>query len=132
MKSPIQLTFHHVQPSPAISARIRTATQHLERFYGRITSCHVVITAIQRHRRHANPYRVCIELIVPGTRLVIGRRPAHRVAAAPNASSPKAEASTTDARHQDLYVAIHDAFDAARRRLEHYARKQRARQKQAA
>jgi hypothetical protein len=31
----------------------------------------------------------------------------------------------TDTRHKDLYVAVHDAFDIARRRLEDYVSKPR-------
>jgi ribosome-associated translation inhibitor RaiA len=123
MTTPLQLTFRHVQPSPAVAARIRAAAQKLDRYYDRITGCHVVVEATQRHQRR-HPYHVRIELLLPGGRLVVGRRPAH----GPSADGdplPKAEASLPESRHKDLYVAVHDAFDVARRRLEDYARKQR-------
>lgn len=130
--SPVQLTFRHVQPSPAVAARVRAYARRLEKFYDRITGCHVVIAAVQRHQKRANPYQVRIELIVPGTRLVIDRRPAHRAVGGDLLSSHKAEASRPGLRHQDLYVAIHDAFDVARRQLEDFVRKHRSRQEKAA
>ena len=130
--SPVHLTFRHVQPSPAVAARVRAYARRLERFYDRIGGCDVVITAIERHQRRANPYQVRIELGVPGTRLVIDRRPAHRAIANDPSSAHKAEASRPALRHQDLYVAIHDAFDTARRKLEDFVRKQRSRQQKAA
>ena len=124
MTTPLQLTFRHVQPSPAVAARNRAAARKLDRYYDRITGCHVVVEAIQRHQRRGQPYHVRIELLLPGSRLVVGRRPAHGPASAGD-PLPKAEASLPDSRHKDLYVAVHDAFDVARRRLEDYARKQR-------
>jgi ribosome-associated translation inhibitor RaiA len=124
--SPVQLTFRHVQPSPAVAARVRAYARRLEKFYDRMTGCHVVITAVQRHQKRANPYQVRIELLVPGTRLVIDRRAAHRAITGDVLTSHKAEESRPALRHQDLYVAIHDAFDVARRQLEDFARKLRS------
>jgi cold shock CspA family protein len=65
-------------------------------------SCRVVVEAPVRHHRKGGPYKVRIDLTVPGDELVINRQ-----------------------ADEDLYVAIRDAFHAARRRLEDYARRQR-------
>jgi cold shock CspA family protein len=62
------------------------------------------------HRRHhqGKLYHVAIDLVLPGTELVVNRAPEEHHA------------------HEDVFVALRDAFDAARRKLEDYARRQRA------
>jgi cold shock CspA family protein len=76
----------------------------LEQYYDRITSCRVVVE--KEHRRHqkGNLYRVSVDLLVPGKELVVSRK------------GPKNHA------HEDVYVAIRDAFGAATRQLEDYVR----------
>lgn len=50
MQVPLQITFRHMDPSPALEARIRRRAEELEQFSGRITACHVTVES--RHRRH--------------------------------------------------------------------------------
>ena len=78
----------------------------LERFYDRIMGCHVVLEAPHQHHRKGQIYSVTVDLKVPGGELV-------------------AESGGVDHAHEDLRVAIRDAFDALARRLEDYARRQR-------
>jgi ribosome-associated translation inhibitor RaiA len=132
MLPPIQITFHNVQPSPAATTRIRAAATKLERYYKRITSCHVVVEAAQRHQRHGNPYHVHIELHLPGAKLMVRRQPGRRPTSVGNGAVKTVKQLQPDTRHKDMYVAIHDAFDVARRRLEDYAQKQRGEVKVAA
>lgn len=102
-----QITFRDIPPSDAIETRIRERAERLERFYEGIIGCHVVVEAPHRHQHKGTLYRVRIDLTVPGGELVVNRAPAEHHA------------------HEDVYVAIRDAFDAAERRLEDYARRQR-------
>ena len=102
MQLPLQVTLRDISPSEAIEAYIRERAAKLEQFYDRIISCRVVVEAPVRHHRKGGPYKVRIDLTVPGDELVVDRQV-----------------------DEDLYVAIRDAFHAARRRLEDYARRQR-------
>lgn len=104
MQLPLQITFRHMASSPTLEARIRRRAAELERFFDRIISCRVVVEC--RHRRHqqGNLFGVRIDLTVPGREIVVGRDPAARRA------------------HEDVHVAVRDAFDAARRLLEDHAR----------
>ena len=102
MQLPLQVTLRDISPSEAIEAYIRERAAKLEQFYDRIMSCRVVVEAPVRHHRKGGPYKVRIDLIVPGDELVVNRQV-----------------------DEDLYVAIRDAFHAARRKLEDYARRQR-------
>jgi ribosomal subunit interface protein len=107
METPLQITFRHLPPSAAIEGVIRERASWLERFFERITSCRVVVEAPHHRRQQGNLFVVRIELTVPGGELVVNRSPSEHQA------------------HQDVYVAVHDAFDEARRILEDHARRQR-------
>jgi ribosomal subunit interface protein len=103
MQIPLQITFHNIPPSPAVEAKIRTLVDKLERFYHRITSCRVIVDAPHRHQRNGKLYQVRIDITVPTGEIVIKRDPPERQS------------------HEDIYVAIHNAFDAAKRKLQDHA-----------
>jgi ribosomal subunit interface protein len=107
MELSIQITFRHMDPSPAMETKVREQVQKLERFYDRITSCRVVIEAPHKHHNKGKLYHVGIELAVPDGKLVISRdREQHHA-------------------HEDPYVAIRDAFDAMRRQLDAHVMRRR-------
>jgi ribosomal subunit interface protein len=107
MQQPLQIAFRGVEHSESIEQRIRFKAAKLERFYDQITSCHVTVES-PHHRHHkGNLYTIRLEIHVPGDEIAVGRE--HRFHHA----------------HEDVYVAIRDAFDAAVRQLEDYARKRR-------
>lgn len=108
MQLPLQITFKNMDHSPAVEARIREKAAKLERFFDRINRCEVVVEAPHRHHRKGKLYQVSIDITVPpGHELVVNRE--HR----------------KDHAHEDVNVAIRDAFDAAARQLEDYARRLR-------
>jgi len=107
MQIPLQLSFKNMDPSPAIEARIREKVAKLEQFHGRIVGCTVVVEAPHRHQHKGKLYNVRIDLSVPGKDVHIGR------------SGPQNRA------HEDVYVAIRDAFNAAGRLLEDQSRRMR-------
>ena len=104
---PLQITFRHMDPSPALERRIRALVARLEKFDARITHCHVIIAPPPRHRRHGAQYDFHIGIGLPDR--VIAVRPARSGAPA----------------HEDPFVALRDAFRAARRKLEDYRRTRR-------
>ncbi len=107
MLLPLQVTFRHMDPSPAVEARVRELAERLDRFYDRITSCRVVVSTPPAHRNKGGPFSVRIDVTVPGGELFVdSERDQHGV-------------------HTDVYVALRDAFEALRRQLEDYNRRQR-------
>ena len=66
MQIPLQISFHGMEPSPAIEARIREKAAKLERFHDRIVGCKVVIEAPHRHHHKGKLYNVRIDISVPG------------------------------------------------------------------
>ena len=107
MQTPLQISFQDMKPSPAIEARIREMAAKLERFHDRIIGCSVLVEAPHRHHRKGQLYNVRITLSVPGKDIHVGH------------TGPQ------DHAHEDVNIAIRDAFDAASRLLEDHARKMR-------
>lgn len=107
MQLPLQVVFRNMAPSAAIEANIRVRAQKLEQYYDRIMSCRVVVEQHHRHQRQGNLFHVRVDLKVPDAELIASRDPAEHHA------------------HEDVYVAIRDAFDAVRRQLEDHARRRR-------
>jgi ribosomal subunit interface protein len=107
MQTPLNISFRNMDPSAAIEARVREKAEKLERLYDRIISCEVVVEAPHRNHQKGKLYDVRINLSVPGDDINVGR------------TGPQNHA------HEDVYVAIRDAFAAASRQLEDHVRKMR-------
>lgn len=107
MQIPVQVTFKGMEPSATVDAKVRQELDKLERYSDRITSCRVTIEEPQRRRHQGNLFQVRIDLTLPGSELLVKRHPAEHHA------------------HEDVYVAVRDAFDAARRRLQDHIQRQR-------
>jgi cold shock CspA family protein/ribosome-associated translation inhibitor RaiA len=130
MEIPLQITFRNMPPSQAIENNIKEKTAKLESFFSRIMSCRVVVEAPHRHHHKGKAYEVRIDLTVPGAELVINRAPQRLSAAKSNGSAlsekelAESHEPSKHAAHEDVYVAVRDAFNAAGRKLQDYARRQ--------
>ncbi len=107
MTTPLQVTFRHMDPSAALEARVRKLISRLDKFSTHMLRCHVVIEPPSHHQRQGALYDFHISITMPDEEIAIGR------------------ARPTDPAHEDPYVALRDAFRAARRKLEDYERKRR-------
>jgi len=102
VKLPLQISTRKLSLSQAAENTIRQKAEKLETFYRQIIACRVMVETPHRRKNHGTLYNVRIDLTVPGGELVVKREP-----------------------HEDVYVAIRDAFDAARRQLQSYSRRRR-------
>lgn len=131
MEIPLKVTFRNMPPSDAIEANIREKAAKLDMFYDRVMSCRVTVEAPHRHHYKGKAYLIRIDLTVPGGELVINRAPKRLEAAAlhlPEISANQVIESHEPSKHaarEDIYVAIRDAFNAAGRKLQDYARRRR-------
>jgi len=103
MKLALQVTFRDMPRSDAVEAEIRRRAAKLEDFCDRIMSCRVTVETPAAHKHQGKLFAVHVDVKVPGEEI----------------------ASTRRQEHEDVYVAIRDAFDAVRRRLEDYVRRSR-------
>ena len=113
MPADVQISFRGMEPSPpSVETQVRRRVEELQQLWDRMTACRVTLGADHRHHRHGKIYHVCVDLAVPGGTIVVNREPGENHA------------------HEDLYVAVRDAFDTARRRLQDHMHRLDGRTKQ--
>ena len=100
MQSPLQITIRDMEHSDALETHIRDKVAKLDEFSSHIVSCRVVVEIPHKHQHQGKQFNVRIDIGVPGSEIVVNRDHA-----------------------EDVYIALRDAFDAAKRQLEDYARK---------
>jgi cold shock CspA family protein/ribosome-associated translation inhibitor RaiA len=119
------VTFHGIDHSAALETEIRTRIGALETYYSPIMGCHVLVELAERHHEAGNHYHVRIDLTVPGEEIVV----AHEASLHATAQDLDVEKATKhaepDPERKHARVAVHEAFDILRRRLQDYARRQR-------
>ncbi len=99
---PLQISARNLTLAPEMEADIRERAAALLSYFDRVVGCRVAVEVPNRRHREGTLHRVRIDLTVPGGEIVIRRRP-----------------------HEDLRTAVQIAFNAARRRLQDYARRRR-------
>jgi ribosome-associated translation inhibitor RaiA len=102
MQVPLQISLHGLKRSDALYNAIRRKAEKLDHYCDRIMSCRVVLELAGRHKHRGREFTVRIDLKLPGSEIAITRE-----------------------HNEELVVALRDAFDAARRKLEDYARERR-------
>jgi ribosomal subunit interface protein len=101
MQMPVEIKAHGLTITDAQAAEIHEKVEKLERFYERIVRVRVTVEGPGGHHR-AGSHKARIDLIVPGSEIVINRQSG-----------------------KDVREALHEAFHAAGRCLEDYVRKVR-------
>ena len=94
---PVKVTIRDMLKSEFLEDHIIKKSEKLNQYCQRITSCRVVVDMPQKHKHQGKLFRVSIELIVQGKKLVVNRK-----------------------LDEDIYVAIAHAFDAIERKLEDF------------
>lgn len=111
MEIPPRVSFRGMPVSDAVEAYCLSEVEKLERYYDRITGCRITIEREGHAQRKGAHWKVHVLLSVPGGEIVIDRDP------------PAHEAD------EKLELALREAFDRTRRRLQDYARRQAGRVK---
>jgi cold shock CspA family protein/ribosome-associated translation inhibitor RaiA len=107
MQLPIQIAFHNIDRSDDLEEKVRAKAAKLDEFCEHIMGCRVVVEVPHRHHQQGNQYQVRLDITVPGDEIVVNREaPEHT-------------------EYREFDVALRDAFDSARRRLEDYVRRRR-------
>jgi hypothetical protein len=99
MQPSLTLTFRHLERSGALEDRARELGSRLERFGKRIAQCHMTLEGPDGRRGGAS-YLVKIDLTVPGAQI--------------HADSLHGDG----AAHEDIYLALRDAYNNAKRQLQ--------------
>jgi ribosome-associated translation inhibitor RaiA len=105
MPFPVDIRFRDMETSAALEDFARRWADKLARVHDRISSCEVVIERPHQSQRHGQMVHVRVTVDVPGHSIIVSHDP------------------EIDGAHEDAYVAVRDAFRAARRQLEQPARR---------
>lgn len=100
----LKIQYLGFRESEAVSAVVQNHVDSLERMSPNLISCHVVLTRPSRKHQQGTLYQIKLRLHMPGTNIIIDKDPGMNQA------------------HEDVYVAIRDAFLAAKRKIEDYNR----------
>lgn len=119
------ITFRGIDPSETLEGEIRTRIGKLETYYQPIMGCRVLIELAERHHEAGNRYHVRIDLTVPGEEIVVTHDPGLHATAQDLHAGKVARKDESDPERKHVRVAVREAFDIARRRLQDYARRQR-------
>ena len=102
MQLPVQITFHGMAHSAALEAEILERAGKLDHFDPHLISCRAVLEEAARHKHQGRQFVVRLDIKTAGAEIAVNRH-----------------------HSEDAFIAVRDAFDAARRKLEDHARRQR-------
>ncbi len=108
MQVPLDISFKHMDHDNKVEQEIRDRVARLEDVCDWIVGCHVVVESPHHSHRKGSLYNVRIRLTVPPRGEIAVNREQHE-----------------NHGHEDVYVAIRDAFNAARRQLKTFVREVR-------
>src|SRR3978361_1532541 len=102
MQIPMEISTRDVTLSPAIEAELRKRADKLERHYNRVTSCRIALERpTGNHHHDGGPYRVRVDVTVPGSEVV------------------------ADKQSEEIFIAVRDALAAAERQVEEFVDRRR-------
>ncbi len=101
---PVEISFRNMDHSDAVEANVREKIARLGQFSDRIHYIRAVVEKAHRHGHKGELYGVNITVGVPGKDVVVSRT------------------GPLDHAHENVYVAVRDAFQAATRILEDHVR----------
>lgn len=107
MKLPVDIRFVGTEPSPAVEATIHARVAHIDRSCPEITAWRITVEQESRHQQQGRPFRVRVDVTLPGQELAVTR-----------------------VHDEDVHIAVREALDAAHRRVEDAVRIRRGEVKQ--
>lgn len=108
MINDIQIVFHNLEQTDALADAVQKRLEKLERFCDQIINGRVVLDSPHNHHHKGKVYSVSIEIHTPQLEVRVNQEQHDKQA------------------HEDLYVAIRDAFNVAERQLRSIDKKHRA------
>ena len=108
MTNEFQVVFHNIDQSSAITEAVQKRISKLERYCDRIITGRVVLDSPHNNHHKGKVYSVGLEIHTPSKEVRVNQEQHDNHA------------------HEDLYVAIRDAFNAAERQLKSIDKKHRS------
>jgi ribosome-associated translation inhibitor RaiA len=100
MRAPETLTFHQIERTGALEARMRDVAERLRRHHDDITHCHITVEDRLDDAPDMAPYAAKIHVSLPGAQI-------HADSIGPNGEG-----------HEDVYAALRAAYASVNRQLQ--------------
>ena len=110
---PLQIEFQNTRPIEPVEFRIRRELAELEKFYNRLVSCRVEVE-LPKHERRGSVSKIRIDFGVPAEDAATPSE----VRGVPIKQDTKH--LHINAQHKDPIMAVHAAFNIARRRIQDF------------
>ncbi|MBL4748302.1 MAG: ribosome-associated translation inhibitor RaiA [Magnetovibrio sp.] len=94
MQVPVKLSFHGCDHSDALESEIQGRLAKIENHYGRLTSCRIVVELPHKSHAQGKLFHVNIDMSIPGAGHVLYNEKGQ------------------DPAHEDVHIAVRDAFNA--------------------
>jgi len=101
MRTPVEISLRGVPVSGALERYVNERARQLQRQCDRIQACHVTIEALHRREQTGAQFAVRLNIMLPGTEVVVNREHA-----------------------EDVYIAVREAFEAASLQVSDHMRRQ--------
>ena len=108
MQIPVDISFRNMDHDDKVEEAIHQRVGKLESYCDWIVGCHVVVESPHHSHRKGSLFNVRIHMTVPPRGDIAVNREQHE-----------------NHGHEDVYIAIRDAFNAARRQLKTFVRENR-------
>jgi len=120
----VEVTFRNLKSSEWLERAIQERAGKLETYCPDIVSCRVLVGIPHRHREHGNRFEVHIDIVVPGEKIAVSHSPSIREAKS-NGEGAIGKRMEILGMRKDVLLVVRDAFAAAKRQLQDYARRRR-------
>jgi hypothetical protein len=117
------ITYRNAPPSDWLNADIQKHVARLRTYCADLQSCRVLVEIPHRHHEQGNRFRVRIDLIVPGDKIVVGHEPSPGIGGDRNPSHRKR--TEIEAARKDAARTFRQAFSVVKRELQEYTRRRR-------
>ena len=122
--SRVEVTFRNIKTSAWLEREIRQRAGKLETYCPDIVACRVLVSKPHRHHEHGNRFDVHIDLVVPGEEIAVSHSPRLREVKGKDATAGVKRVEIEGMR-KDVLLVVRNAFAAAKRQLQDYARRRR-------
>ena len=100
MQTPINIQFHQMEKSEAVTARLKDKTYELEKKFGQFISCHIIIEQDNKNQNQGRLFKIKINLNLPKKEIIVNNQ-----------------------KDDDIFVVVRDAIASLTRQLEDHDRK---------
>ncbi len=108
----VEVTFRNLNASQWLEQEIRERAARLETYCPKIIACRVFVGKPHRYNVNGSRFNVHIDIVVPGEEIAVSH-------------SPHFRKQSEDGTRKDIRTVVRDAFAAAKRQLQDYARRRR-------